>query len=192
MQITKFKRAEEYVREVEATLKKLPWADIERLAEILLRAHARGSKVIIMGNGGSASSASHFVCDLSKGAAMPGKKRFKALALCDNIPLMTAYANDCSYEDIFAQQLVNIVEKNDVVIAISGSGNSKNVLSAVKVARRAGARTVGLTGFKGGRLKSMVQFPLVVPNECMEQIEDIHLVILHAVKMVIIRRLAKR
>jgi len=139
-----------------------------------------------MGNGGSASTASHFACDLGKGLSLPGKKRFKALALCDNIPTMTAYANDCSYEDIFSEQLKNIVEAGDCVVAISGSGNSKNVLKAVELANQHSAITIGLTGFQGGRLKDLVSECLIVPNNTMEQVEDIHLVILHAIKLVLI------
>ena len=173
----------EYVKGVKGSLDNVPMEKLDELTTILYRAYVGNKKVIVMGNGGSAACASHFVCDLAKGTVVPNKKRFKALALCDSIPMVTAYANDRTYEDVFSEQLRNIVEAGDVVIGISASGNSKNVLNAIKLAQKYSAITVGLTGFQGGALKGIVSFCVTVPNDNMEQVEDVHLVILHIVKL---------
>lgn len=185
MQITKkiYKVTRKYLKEINLSLKKLPLTKIEKIAEILYRAYQSGKKIILIGNGGSAATASHFVCDLGKGTAFPGKKRFKVLALCDNVPLLTAYANDRGYEHVFAEPLKNLLDEDDVVIAISASGNSGNVLKAVSWANKSSAVTIGLTGFRGGKLKSMVSECIVVSNNKMEQIEDIHLIVLHLLKL---------
>lgn len=135
-----------------------------------------------MGNGGSAATASHFACDLAKGTTMDNpsmRKRFKVTALTDNVPLLTAWANDIDYENMFVEQLKNLLEEGDLVIAISGSGNSKNVLKAVEYANTRAAKTVGLTGFEGGRLKDMVKECLIVPSNSIERIEDVHLILEH-------------
>jgi len=193
MQTTNIHQAvRKYFEEVSSGMQGVSLEKMEKIARILFEAYTSDRKIIIFGNGGSAANASHFVCDLGKGASMPGKKRFKVMALCDNIPTMTAYANDASYEDIFAEQLKNIVEAGDVVIALSGSGNSRNVLKAVELAIQYPAVTIGLTGFQGGKLKSLVSECLIVPSECMEQIEDIHLVVLHALKIVLMGMLAQQ
>lgn len=192
MQTTNIQNAAKvYLENVSISLHGLALEKIEKIARILFEAYTQDKKIILMGNGGSAATASHFVCDLAKGTASPGKKRFKAMALNDNTPLVTAYANDSSYEDIFSEQLKNAVEAGDVVIAISGSGNSKNVLKAVELASRNSAITIGLTGFQGGRLKDLVSECLIVPNNTMEQIEDIHLVVLHAIKIVLMGMLTE-
>ena len=129
----------------------------------------------------SAALASHFACDLGKGAANGSGKRFQALALTDNIPMMTAWANDANYEDIFAEQLVNFVNPGDIALAISGSGRSPNVLKALKVAREAYAVTIGLTGCRGGLMKDLCDVCLIVPSDNMQIIEDLHLSVTHAV-----------
>lgn len=187
MQTTNIQHAaKKYFESVSVSLHGVDLDKVEKIARILFHAYKSDKKIILIGNGGSAATASHFVCDLGKGVSLPGKKKFKVLALCDNIPTMTAYANDCSYEDIFMEQLKNIVEAGDVVVAISGSGNSKNVLKAVELANQYPAITIGLTGFEGGRLKGLVSECLIIANNTMEQVEDIHLVILHAIKLVLI------
>jgi D-sedoheptulose 7-phosphate isomerase len=174
-----------YLESIKTSLDALPLEKIEKIAGILYRAYKSNKKIILMGNGGSAATATHFVCDLAKGTAVLGKKRFKALGLCDSMPMVTAYANDCGYEYIFSEQLKNLAEKGDVVICISASGNSKNVLNAVMVAKKQSAITIGLTGFQGGKLKKMVSECIVVPGDNMEQIEDIHLIILHVLKLIL-------
>ena len=170
-----------YAASLQSTLDTLPMADLTAVVEALLDAGDRGSTIFILGNGGSAATASHFACDLAKGAQRPGVRPFRVIALTDNVPLMTAWGNDTSYDRIFAEQLRPLVQADDVVVGISGSGSSPNVLEAMRVAREAGAYTIGWTGFKGGKLKNLVDVCVVVPSNSMEQIEDVHLVMEHAV-----------
>lgn len=153
---------------------------LRTIVQILLRAREEDRTVYVLGNGGSAASAAHFVNDLAKGE-QAGYRRFRSLALTENVPLLSAWANDASYEQVFAEQLRNFCRPGDVVVALSGSGNSPNVLNAVRLAREIGATTVGLTGFHGGQLIKMVDHCLVVPSDNMQHIEDMHLVALHLV-----------
>jgi D-sedoheptulose 7-phosphate isomerase len=169
---------------------KMPFHRIEQVVEILVDAYENQRTVYLFGNGGSAALASHFACDLAKGTVNGSARRFHALALTDNVALMTAWANDCNYEDIFAEQLLNFIRPCDVAFAISGSGNSGNVLKAVKVARHAGATAVGLTGFEGGRLKNLCHACLVVPADNMQVIEDLHLCVTHCLFTCIRARIA--
>ncbi len=171
----------EYMEQVRATLLELPVDKIECMVDILQKARVVGKRVYIFGNGGSAATASHFASDLNKGAIRPGQPRFKAIALTDNVPLVSAWANDSAYEDIFAQQLENHVEPGDVVIGISGSGKSMNVINALKLANSKKATTLALTGFDGGNVKDIAQFCLTVPSNSMEQVEDIHLLLEHVI-----------
>jgi D-sedoheptulose 7-phosphate isomerase len=162
------------------TAKRLPFETIDRIASILLGAYHAGQMIYLFGNGGSAALASHFACDLGKGTVNGNGKRFRVLALTDNVPLMTAWANDSRYDDIFAEQLVNLVRQDDVAFAISGSGNSPNVLRALQAAREAGAITVGLTGFQGGKMKELCDVCMIVPSDNMQIIEDLHVCAAHA------------
>ena len=172
----------QYFSEVGATLEELPVERIAEVVEVLLQeAQMKGRRVYIFGNGGSAATASHFASDLSKGAICEGKPRIKAFALTDNVPLLSAWANDTAYENIFAEQLESFVEPGDIAIAISGSGNSPNVLNGVKVAKARGATTIGFIGFDGGKLKDMVDIHVVVPSYNMQQVEDIHLLLGHVI-----------
>ncbi len=170
-----------YLSEVSATLAKLPVEGIAQVVELLAQARANRERVYIFGNGGSASTASHFASDLSKGAISKGKPRIKAFALTDNVPLLSAWANDTAYENVFAEQLENFIEMGDIAIGISGSGNSQNVLNGVKVAKAKGATTIGFIGFDGGKLKHLVDLAIIVPNHNMEQVEDIHLLLEHVI-----------
>jgi D-sedoheptulose 7-phosphate isomerase len=163
------------------TLPRLPAGDIERIALELICAYENNRTIFICGNGGSAALASHLACDLNKGVSWKfAGKRFRAVSLADNIPLMTAWANDQGYSDIFAEQLRNHIEPGDVVLAISGSGNSPNVLNALKLARGVEAVTLGLTGFNGGQMPPLCDVCCIVPSQIMEQIEDAHMIISHA------------
>jgi len=170
-----------YFDDVIQTIGKMPIATIEKIVTALMEAYESSRTIYLFGNGGSAALASHFACDLGKGASNGSSKRFQALAFTDNVPMMTAWANDARYEDIFAEQLINFVRRDDVTFAISGSGNSPNVLKALKVAREAGAFTIGLTGFQGGDMKDLCDLCLTVPSENMQIIEDLHLSVTHAV-----------
>ena len=157
----------------------------DELTSIFLEARANNKQIFFMGNGGSAATSNHFVCDLGKGTIVDGSPRFKALSFSDNIPMMLAWGNDSSYDDIFVEQLKNLLEPGDVVVGISGSGNSGNVLKAMEYANANGAVTVGLTGFDGGKLKDMANLVLVVPIHYMQKIEDIHMLVDHLVTSLI-------
>jgi D-sedoheptulose 7-phosphate isomerase len=173
-----------YVREAQAILS-APFflAAVKQIAPVLLRARREDRTIFFFGNGGSASTASHFVTDIAKvagGTEGRGKgRRFRCLSLNDNIPGMTAWANDVGYAEIFSGPLRALAEKGDVAVAISGSGNSPNVLEAVKTARTMGLTTVGLTGMGGGKLKDLVDVAMVVPSNSMQHTEDTHLIVLH-------------
>ncbi len=170
-----------YVFEIKETLDNLPWGAIRDTINLLHHARLMGKQVFIMGNGGSAATASHMACDLGKNTVVPNRPRFRVMALTDNMPLFSAYANDHGYENVFAEQLASFVRRGDIVIAISTSGNSPNVLKAIELAREVGAITIGWTGYDGGMLSTVVDIPVIVPNHCAEQIEDIHLMLEHLV-----------
>jgi len=179
-------RANKYVMEVIETLERMQGdfpAKAEEIISALLLARESGKRIYICGNGGSASTASHMASDLNKTAGRKDAKGFRAVSLADNIPAMLAWANDASYEDIFVEQLRNHLESGDVVIGISGSGNSANVLKTIEYANNEGATTIGLSGFQGGKLAKLARISYVVPNNCMMQIEDVHLLIEHLVAM---------
>ena len=174
--------ARDYLNRLGTVLQEVPHEQVDEIRTVLLRAYENDKRIFLFGNGGSASLASHFACDLGKGVTMGsnGAKRFRAIALTDNIPMMTAWANDSHYEDIFAEQLKNFIEQDDVAFAISASGNSRNVLKALEVAHNAGGFCVGLGGYDGGKMKSLCDLCLVVPSDNMQLIEDLHLSIAHA------------
>ena len=152
---------------------------LEKITNILLDARNNRHNIFIMGNGGSAATASHFAGDLSKGANSKGGPRFKAIALTDNIPTLLAWANDNCYEDIFVEQLKNLMEPGDIVIGISGSGNSENIIKAIQYANENGAITIGLSGYNGGLLLKNAKENIHVPSFNMQRVEDIHLLVEH-------------
>jgi D-sedoheptulose 7-phosphate isomerase len=174
-------RSDTYLRQVSGALNRLPCTVIDRVTDALWSAYQENRAVYLFGNGGSAALASHSACDFGKGTVINGHRRFRVLALTDNVPLMTAWANDARYEDIFAEQLRSFLEQDDIAFAISGSGNSANVLNALEVAREIGAFTIGLTGFQGGRMKSFCRLCIVVPSKNMQVIEDVHLSVMHSI-----------
>jgi len=170
-----------YLEKLAATIRQLPLDSINNLIQVFLEAYERDCNIFLFGNGGSAALASHMACDLGKGTAPKTGKRLRALALTDNLALITAWANDTRYENIFAEQIENLLTAGDVAFAISGSGNSPNVLAALACARRKGAVTAGITGFQGGQMKSLCDVCVVVPSDDMQIIEDLHLSIAHSV-----------
>jgi D-sedoheptulose 7-phosphate isomerase len=178
-----------YFLGVQSVLRQLPFAMVDRVTDALWRAYLEHRSVYVFGNGGSAALASHCACDLGKGTVVNGNRRFRVLALTDNVPLMTAWANDASYEDVFAEQVATLVHKDDVALAISGSGNSPNILKALQVARDSSAFTIGLTGFQGGRMKALCDLCVIVPSDSMQIIEDVHVCINHAIFSVIRTRM---
>jgi D-sedoheptulose 7-phosphate isomerase len=185
--------AGQYLGELQRVVKCLAHEPINRIAGELVRAHESGRMVYLFGNGGSASLASHLACDLGKGTAYcNGGRRFRAVALTDNVATLTAWANDSGYEEVFAEQLRNLVEPEDVAFAVSGSGNSRNVLNALQVAREAGAITVGISGFQGGEMKALCDICVVVPSDNMQIIEDLHLAVAHALFRIVYSRMSRR
>jgi D-sedoheptulose 7-phosphate isomerase len=175
-----------YFRELKRCLSELDSRKINQAINILIDAYMHNRKVFIMGNGGGASTASHMACDLSKGTLAriydEEEKRFRAYSLTDNVAIMTAFGNDLSFEDIFVQQLRNLVEENDVVVTLSGSGNSKNLIKAVKYAKKCGAKTIGFLGFyTGGRLAKLVDCAIIVNSNYYGPCEDVQLILDHIV-----------
>ena len=165
-------------------LKAIDTIDLEKVGQaidILKRARDEDRRIFVCGNGGSASTASHFVCDMVKGASFHRDKRFRIMALTDALPTITAYANDVCYDCVFVEQLKNFAEPGDVVIAISGSGNSPNVLQAMEYANSIGCRTIALSGRNGGKLGPMAQLNLQASNPHMGRIEDVHMIVMHMI-----------
>ncbi|HLI26704.1 MAG TPA: SIS domain-containing protein [Chloroflexota bacterium] len=183
---------ERYWDELAAVARAMPFAALAEAAEWLLACYERGGQVFILGNGGSAATASHFACDLAKGTRTAGLPAFRVLPLTDNVPLLTAWANDTSYERVFAEQLAAFVGPDDVVVAISGSGNSPNVLAVAEVVRARGARLLALTGQSGGRLAALADLAIRVPAGPIEQVEDAHLAVAHSLCLAIRRQLRAR
>jgi D-sedoheptulose 7-phosphate isomerase len=184
-----FDQISDYVSSVAAVLAEMPCAEVERLVDALLRASEAGRTIFVFGNGGSAALASHAACDLGKGTCDVSRQRVRVLSLTDNVPLMTAWANDTAYELVFTEQMKNFLEAGDVAFAISGSGNSPNVLHALRHAREAGATTVGLTGFAGGKMKALCDVCVVVPSDNMQIIEDLHVMASHGIFSVLRSRM---
>lgn len=175
-----------YLLEITRCLASLDKAKIELVIDVLVAAYKKDRKVFILGNGGSASTSSHMACDLGKGTLQRvydnTERRFRVISLTDNVAIMTAFANDLSFDDIFVQQLRNLVETDDVVIALSGSGNSPNVVKAIDYAKQCGAITIGILGFKtGGKLGSMVNYSIIIDSNHYGPIEDIQLVLNHMI-----------
>ncbi len=174
-----------YWHELASIMQAMPFDTLTKAAELLLDCYRRGSTVFMLGNGGSAATASHFACDLAKGTQAAGLPAFRVVSLSDNVPLMTAWANDTNYERIFAEQLVTLIRPADIVIAISASGNSPNILAAARMARQSDAITLALTGQDGGKLSRLADFTIYVPSQSIEQVEDAHLVIAHSLCVVL-------
>jgi D-sedoheptulose 7-phosphate isomerase len=165
-------------------LKAIETIDLEKVnqaIEILVRARDEGRRIFVCGNGGSASTASHFVCDMVKGASFNRSTRFRIMALTDSLPTITAYSNDVGYECVFVEQLKNFAEPGDVLMAISGSGNSPNVLRAVEYANSIGCRTIALSGRDGGKVGPMAQLNIQVSNPHIGRIEDGHMAVMHMI-----------
>jgi D-sedoheptulose 7-phosphate isomerase len=181
----------DYLAELNKAVSSLPLDKLKAIAGLLEKARDEGKTIYVFGNGDSATNALHIAMDLGKGTIVPGKKRFRIMTLNENVPLMTAWTNDTSYEQVFREQLENFLQPGDVVIGISGSGNSPNVLRAVEYANESGAITIGLTAIGGGKLKNLAKHCVVVGTDSMEVAEDAHFIIGHMVKMYILGRSKK-
>jgi D-sedoheptulose 7-phosphate isomerase len=179
----------EYIEQLKNVLDAFPYDQFEHMIDAFVTAYRNGNQIFVMGNGGSASTASHWACDINKGCLCGNSRRFRMICLNDTIPTVLAYANDVGYEDIFVEQLKNFFQSSDVVIGISGSGNSKNVLKAIEYAKRNGGFTVGLCGYSGGRLYQMVDIPLLVKINDMQKVEDVHMIVVHMTMQRLVKEL---
>jgi D-sedoheptulose 7-phosphate isomerase len=179
----------DYILGLQEVLARLDHAVIDRMVEAVWRGYEDGRTLFLFGNGGSAALASHMACDIGKGTIFGERKRLKTIALTDNVALITAWANDKVYEEIFSEQLESLAEKGDIALAISGSGNSPNVIRGLETARRLGVQALVLTGFEGGRAKPLADLCLVVPSDSMQHIEDAHLCATHALFLAVRQRM---
>lgn len=175
----------QYLQNVQRVLAELNIGEIASIIGIFKKAYDEGRTIFVLGNGGSASTASHLACDLNKGACLHAEKKFRVMALTDSLPTILAIANDLNYDAIFVEQLKNFVQANDVVVGISASGNSANVLKAVEYARQQGCTTIGVCGYDGGKLKPLVDccFHVRVPD--MQIVEDVHMILTHILMRVL-------
>jgi len=170
-----------YLDEVAGLVLRVPPEGIGRTTELILDTWRRGGRVFVFGNGGGSATAAPFVCDLAKGTARAGRRRIKAICLADNVPLLTAWANDTDYTNTFGEQLRNLVEAGDLVLGLSGRGTSPNVINALKLANEIGAVSVLFSGFDGGEAASVASHSVIVPSDDMQKIEDVHLILAHIV-----------
>ncbi len=170
-----------YFIELEQMVQTISLHHLQQVLQLLEETYYRGHRIFIIGNGGSAATASHFALDLAKNTIMPGAPRLKAISLTDHVPLITAWSNDTAYEHIFAEQLANMIEPGDLVIGISASGNSPNVINALQLAKASKASTVGLLGAKGGKIKDIVDAYVLAPGQNVEQEEDAHMILAHVI-----------
>ncbi|HUS06549.1 MAG TPA: SIS domain-containing protein [Bryobacteraceae bacterium] len=173
--------AEEYKKELIATMDEIDLTQVEQAIELFKEARAQGRHIFVCGNGGSASTASHFTCDMVKGASFNRQTRFRIMALTDSLPTMTAYSNDVSYDSVFVEQLKNFAQSGDLVMGISGSGNSPNVLRAMEYANSIGCKTIALTGRDGGKLGPLAHLNIQVAVPHMGRIEDAHMIVCHMI-----------
>ena len=177
----------EYFKQVSETLTKINVTELEAVSQAIIDCYKRDGMIYIFGNGGSSATASHVAGDYLKGITFGLDKRLKIICLSDNTPGLMAIANDISYDDIFSEQLKSFIKPGDLAIGISGSGNSENVLRALKLAKERKVETIALVGFSGGKAKSLVDICIHIPVNDMEMTEDIHLLCFHAIKQNLIK-----
>lgn len=170
-----------YIRELEQMIGAISLARLQMVLRLLEEAYHQGHRIFVMGNGGSAATASHFALDLAKNTIWPGAPRVKAISLTDHVPLITAWSNDTAFEHVFAEQLATMIEPGDAVIGISASGNSPNVINALHLAKQMGGVTIGLLGADGGQIKHLVDAFVLAPGQNIEQEEDAHLILAHII-----------
>jgi D-sedoheptulose 7-phosphate isomerase len=177
--------ARDYLTDLKGVLDRLPLARLDPIVAAIEAAHAAGRQIFVIGNGGSAATASHMMNDLNKGTlGHKGDapwKRFKVIALTDNVSLMTAWANDTNFNTVFAEPLKNLANRGDVLIAISASGNSPNIIAAVEVAKQMGLTVLGFGGFSGGKLAQLADVSFVVPSNGYGPVEDVHMILDHII-----------
>jgi D-sedoheptulose 7-phosphate isomerase len=169
-----------YFEKLTSCIEGVPTDQVQALAEILHRAYANDKQVFVIGNGGSAATASHMAADIAKNTLSPNMRRFRIMSLTDNTPLLTALANDLGYDRVFSEQLTNLMRPGDVLVTISGSGRSANVVEAMRCARARAATNVALLGFDGGEALLLADEYVLVPSDDYGVIEDLHMIIVHA------------
>ena len=179
----------DYFARLKETIDNLNVASLEKTVDLILEAREKGKTMFIFGNGGSAANASHIAGDFLKGISYGLDKRFRVHCLNDNMAATTAITNDLSYNDVFLEQLKTWLNPGDIVIGISGSGNSENILKTIEWANDNGAHTIGVCGYKGGKLIDMVHTALHAPINDMEISEDIHIIIFHAIKQMVLQKI---
>jgi D-sedoheptulose 7-phosphate isomerase len=177
-----------YLTELEGVIHRLSRDEVRAVADALMDNWRARKQMFILGNGGSAATASHMMNDMNKFTLVEGKHRFRAIALTDNVPLMTAVGNDADYADIFVEPLKNLLQPGDTVIAISASGNSPNVVKAVEYAKANGARVIGLCGRPGGKLAQMADLKVIIPSDLIGQQEDGHMILDHVLSLALRER----
>jgi len=173
--------ANQYIDGLKDTLERVNLDQFNKIVSLILSAYDNGNNIFVMGNGGSGSTASHFACDINKGCCIELNKKFKMICLNDNIPTLLAFANDVSYDVVFVEQMKNFFNQDDLVIGISGSGNSKNVINAITYASENGGHTIGLSGFSGGKLSQIVDVAFIAEVDDMQKVEDIHMIVVHII-----------
>ncbi len=183
-------RIQEYISNLQGVLECLSLADVRQSINLVMETYQADRQIFVIGNGGSASTASHIANDLGKGASVPGARRFRAISLTDNVATMTAWANDVSYEDVFVEQLKNLINPGDLVIGISASGNSENIIRAIRHANAIGCKTIGWAGFGGGKLREIADVSVVVDSHDYGPVEDVHLILNHILHAWIRKELA--
>lgn len=180
-----------YIESLKKILDSFPHSQFDLIVGALLEAYENNRHVFVMGNGGSGATASHFACDINKGTCARLEKKFKVICLNDSTPTIMAYANDYSYEDIFVEQMKNFFKHGDVIMGISGSGNSENVLKAIRYAGRNCGKTIGISGYEGGELAKLVDISLIVQSDDMQKIEDVHMICVHIIMQTLDRAIKK-
>lgn len=173
--------ARNYLTKLKSMLDSVPLEKVEKVREMFADARAKDRMVFIVGNGGSAATSSHFAVDLGKGASIDKPKRFRVLSLTDNLPWITALANDFAYDQVFEQQLRNYAQPGDLLLAISASGNSPNIVKAVAAGKELGCKTIGWSGFGGGKIAGMVDLSIVADDRHYGRVEDVHSILMHLI-----------
>ena len=171
----------DYVKSISGIIENLDIENLSKVIEYVKEAHRKEKRIFVFGNGGSAATANHFACDFGKNAIKDDNNRFKIISLSNNISSITACGNDLGFETVFEEQLKNLMQKEDLIICISASGNSPNIIKAVEFAIKRSGTIIGITGFDGGKLKEISDVNVNVVSDSYEKIEDIHLIITHII-----------
>ena len=178
----------EYINSLKEAMAEIDLTELERIVDMLKEAQENARQVFLFGNGGAAATASHFALDLAKTAAVPGKPRLRAISLTENIAMITAIANDISYDDIFVEQMSALWNRGDLAIGISASGNSPNVLKAIEYAKNHGGKTIGFSGFGGGKLAKLADISITFSSRNYGVVEDMQLILNHLIAQALRQR----